>query len=208
MRVTLLWLKKLKQKGDNLHTSSSHLQQASLASDLQHSELVGKIGLSTPISLIMIVLFEAFPAARCVSKVASPQPVELLSEESSDSQSEPAVKPIILTSGMGPQVCRARLPLEGLMRCCYCSHMCTQHRSTWDTDMHTWTHAYSHAHTHTCIQACMHIYLTYTATHTHIHTFRYAHSYLLIHACLLTFQINKWKQFLDLYVKATFYFVC
>ena len=69
--------------------------------------------------MIMIALFEAFPAARCLSKVASPQPVELLSEESCDSQTELSVKPIILTSGMGPQVCIVRLYLvrELMLNC-------------------------------------------------------------------------------------------
>ncbi|KAK7092342.1 hypothetical protein V1264_008097 [Littorina saxatilis] len=45
----------------------------------------------------------AFPTAKNVCKVLSPQPVELLSEESSESHSDRDVKPIILTSGMGPQ---------------------------------------------------------------------------------------------------------
>ena len=75
--------------------------------------------LNASINVIMIALLEAFPAVRCLSKVASPQPVELLSEESCDSQTELAVKPIILTSGMGPQVCIVRLYLvrELMLNC-------------------------------------------------------------------------------------------
>ncbi|XP_076455741.1 DNA topoisomerase 2-binding protein 1-A-like [Babylonia areolata] len=43
----------------------------------------------------------AFPTARLLSRVTSPQPIELLSEESSESQAQASPrKPIILTSGM------------------------------------------------------------------------------------------------------------
>ncbi|KAL8604271.1 hypothetical protein ACOMHN_023641 [Nucella lapillus] len=45
----------------------------------------------------------AFPTATVLSKVTSPQPIELLSEESSESHAEPTARPVILTSGMAPQ---------------------------------------------------------------------------------------------------------
>ena len=58
-----------------------------------------------------IILFyfcycSAFPVARPVGEVMSPQPVELLSEESSDSRMEPLSRtpPVLLVSGLSNEV--------------------------------------------------------------------------------------------------------